>query len=232
MISQPLEKILFFDIETVGIEKDLGSLEKNRPHLHGVFMRYIDWFKKRFPEDENLWAEEIFPNRSALIPEFAKIVCFSAGYLNKGEFKKKNIFNENENELLLEVREFLDKIHGLNFMLCGHNIKTFDMPMLSKRMIINGIRPPQVLPTYATKPWDVKVIDTKELWQFNNNYTLSSLDLVCASMDVQSPKVGDVVGNKVHNEFWNSGNLTAISDYCSKDVESTFNIVKKLFELQ
>jgi hypothetical protein len=51
-------------------------------------------------------------------------------------------------------------------------------------------------------------------------------------MDVQSPKVGDVVGNKVHNEFWNSGNLTAISDYCSKDVESTFNIVKKLFELQ
>ena len=69
IITQQLDKILFFDIETVGIEKDLQTLmEKNFP-LYTVFIRSIDWFRKRFPEDANLSEAEIFKNRAALIPE-------------------------------------------------------------------------------------------------------------------------------------------------------------------
>lgn len=233
MISQPLDKILFFDIETVGIEKDLETLKEKNLSLYTVFIRYLDWFKKRFPEDSDLSEDLIFKNRAALIPEFAKIVCFSAGFLDKnGKLKLKNFYNENEKDLLLEIKAFLDRIQGLNYMLCGHNIKSFDMPTLSKRMIINNIMPPRILPHYAVKPWDIKVIDTKEVWQFNNNYSLSSLDLVCVSMGIDSPKTGDIIGNKVHDEYWNNGNLESISNYCSKDVESTFNIIKKITELQ
>lgn len=233
IITQQLDKILFFDIETVGIEKDLQTLmEKNFP-LYTVFIRSIDWFRKRFPEDANLSEAEIFKNRAALIPEFSKIVCLSAGILDKsGNLKIKAFYNEDEKDLLLEVKGFLDKIYDLNYVLCGHNIKIFDLPMLSKRMVINNIMPSKILPHYAVKPWDIKVIDTKDVWQFNNSYSLSSLDLVCVSLGVESSKIGDIVGNKVHDEYWEGGNLKAISDYCSKDVKSTFDIVKKLIELQ
>lgn len=233
IITQPLDKILFFDIETVGVEKDLETLMETNYALYSVFIRYIDWFHKRFPEDANLSEDEIFKNRAALVPEFAKIICLSAGVLDKhGNLKIKSFHNNSEKDLLVEVRQFLDKIHGLNYMLCGHNIKTFDLPMLSKRMVINNIMPPKILPHYAVKPWDIKVIDTKEVWQFNNNYSLSSLDLVCVSLGIESPKIGDVIGNKVHEEYWNNGNLDSISEYCSKDVESTFNVVQKLINLQ
>lgn len=234
MIKQPFDKILFFDIETVGIEKDLDSLKENNKHLYTVFMRYIDWFYKRFPEDSNLSPDALFQNRAALIPEFSKIICFSAGYLDKtkDDIKIKNFSDANEYELLVEVKGFLEKISNLNFVLCGHNIKSFDLPILSKRMIINNILPPKILPDYSVKPWDIKVIDTKEIWQFSNNYSLCSLDLICAALGVESPKTGEVVGNKVHNEFWSTGNLKSISEYCAKDVESTFNIIKKLIELK
>ena len=37
MIELPLSKILFIDIETVGIEKDWESMERKRPNLARLF---------------------------------------------------------------------------------------------------------------------------------------------------------------------------------------------------
>jgi hypothetical protein len=51
MINIPITKLLFLDIETVGIQPDWDSLEKNRPELAFQFQNYLDWFQKRFPED-------------------------------------------------------------------------------------------------------------------------------------------------------------------------------------
>ena len=49
MIDIPLNKLLFFDLETVGIEKDLPTLKKNRPELARLFESYLDWFIKNIP---------------------------------------------------------------------------------------------------------------------------------------------------------------------------------------
>ena len=51
MINIPLTKILFLDIETVGIQPEWEALENNRPELAYQFRNYHDWFQKRFPED-------------------------------------------------------------------------------------------------------------------------------------------------------------------------------------
>ena len=47
MINIPLTKILFLDIETVGIQPDWDSLELNRPELAYQFRNYHDWFQKQ-----------------------------------------------------------------------------------------------------------------------------------------------------------------------------------------
>jgi predicted PolB exonuclease-like 3'-5' exonuclease len=239
MINIPITKILFLDIETVGGCPDYDACQKFNPEIAEQFDKYFDWFLKRFPEDAVKGIDEderkniVFESRSALVPEFAKIVCVSMAFvMDNGEVKKQTFSGDDEKELLLQVRNLLDRCHKLDFYLCGHNLKNFDIPMLAKRMIINGILPSKILPSYDTKPWEVKAIDTKEIWQYGAYTSIGSLDLVCSTMGIETPKDGEVTGDKVHHAYWIEQKLTQISEYCEKDVDVLVQFIKKLKELK
>jgi hypothetical protein len=233
MINIPITKILFLDIETVGGCPDLESCERFSPEIAEQFNKYFDWFQKRFPEDNGLSKDDIFKKRSALVPEFAKIICVSMAFvMENGDVKKQTFSGDNEKELLTQVRTLLDRCHKLDFYLCGHNLKNFDIPMLAKRMIINGILPSKILPSYDTKPWEVKAIDTKEIWQYGAYTAIGSLDLVCSTMGIPTPKDGEVTGDKVHYAYWVEQKLPQISEYCEKDVNVLIEFIKKLKELK
>ena len=233
MINIPITKILFLDIETVGGCPDLESCERFSPEIAEQFEKYFDWFQKRFPEDINLTKDEVFKKRSALVPEFAKIVCVSMAFvMENGEVKKQTFSGDDEKVLLTQVRSLLDRCHKLDFYLCGHNLKNFDIPMMAKRMIINGILPSKLLPSYDTKPWEVKAIDTKEIWQYGSYTSIGSLDLVCSTMGIETPKDGEVTGDKVHHAYWVEQKLQQISEYCEKDVDVLIQFIKKLKELK
>jgi predicted PolB exonuclease-like 3'-5' exonuclease len=232
MIKIPITKILFLDIETVGGCKDYQTCKTSNPKVAEQFIKYIDWFHKRFPEDSLLSLDEIFARRTALVPEFAKIVCVSVAFVtDNGEVKKQTFADDNEYTLLRDVQKLLDRCGKLDFFLCGHNLKNFDIPMLAKRMIINGLLPPSILPSYDTKPWEIKAIDTKEIWQYGAYTSIGSLDLMCTCMEVPSPKDGEITGDKVHHAYWVDNKLKEIAEYCEKDVEVLINVIKKLKEL-
>lgn len=232
MIKHPLTKILFIDIETVGVSSNYENFKKDYPELHFQFINYIDWFQKRFPEDSGKSLDEIFVNRAALVPEFSKIVCVSVGFVDpKGEIKKQTFFNSDEAQLLKDVNSLLNRVDKLGFVLCGHNLKNFDIPVLAKRMLINSILPSSILPSYDTKPWEIKAIDTKEIWQYGQFGAISSLELMCVSMGIESSKNMEVTGNKVHNSFWMENKYQEIQDYCEKDVEVLIKVVMKLTNL-
>jgi predicted PolB exonuclease-like 3'-5' exonuclease len=229
MINTPLQKILFIDIETVGISSDFDNFRKDYPSLSYQFENYLDWFQKRFPEDSDKPKEQIFVNRAALVPEFCKIVCVSMGFVDpKGEVKKQTFFNSDEKVLLTDVNNLLKRVDKLGFILCGHNIKNFDIPVLAKRMLINGVRPSAILPSYDTKPWDIKAIDTKEIWQYGQFGAICSLELMCISLGVESSKNMEVTGNKVHDAFWVENKYQEIQEYCEKDVDVLINVVMKI----
>jgi len=239
MINVPITKILFLDIETVGGCPDLESCERFSPEIAEQFHKYFDWFLKRFPEDNLMSTTEmelkndIFKKRAALVPEFAKIICVSMAFvMENGEVKKQTFSGDNEKELLTLVRNLLDRCHNLDFYLCGHNLKNFDIPMLAKRMIINGILPSKILPSYDTKPWEVKAIDTKEIWQYGSYTSIGSLDLVCSTMEIPTPKDGEITGDKVHSAYWEEQKLSEISEYCEKDVNVLIEFIKKLKNLK
>jgi predicted PolB exonuclease-like 3'-5' exonuclease len=236
MINIPITKILFLDIETVGRCPDYDSCEKFSPEIAEQFDKYFDWFQKRFPEDAAVDIDPknfMFKRRAALVPEFAKIVCVSMAFvMENGEVKRQTFSGDDEKELLSQVRNLLDRCHKLDFYLCGHNLKNFDIPMLAKRMIINGILPSKILPSYDTKPWEVKAIDTKEIWQYGAYTSIGSLDLVCSTMGIETPKDGEVTGENVHNAYWVEQKLTQISEYCEKDVDVLIQFIKKLKELK
>lgn len=233
MINVPLDKILFIDIETVGIEADYPTLEKKNPKLAELFSNYESWFKKRFPEDIDVTLDQLFQTRTALVPEFARIVTVCLGIVDQsGKFKTTIFSDENERSLLIDLRKTLFRCGELGYFLCGHNVKNFDIPMMAKRMIINGILPSKLLPSYDTKPWEVKAIDTKEIWQYGSYTSIGSLDLVCSTMGIPTPKDGEVTGDKVHNAYWVDQKLPQIAEYCEKDVDVLIEFIKKLKELK
>lgn len=232
MINTPLTKLLFLDIETVGIQPEWKELEKNRPELAFQFRNYFDWFQKRFPEDADKGVEQMFVNRAALVPEFAKIACVSVAFVTeKGETKIQSFSDTDEKKLLIEVQKLLRRIGELGFFLCGHNVKGFDIPMLAKRMIMNGLLPPKILPGHDTKPWEIKALDTKELWQYGGYGSIASLELMCVCMDVESSKNMEVTGNKVHEAYWVKKDIKGIVEYCEKDVLVLIDVIKKITNL-
>jgi uncharacterized protein YprB with RNaseH-like and TPR domain len=238
MIKIPITKLLFIDIETVGLSKNYPDCVQNHPSIANQFNKYFDWFLKRFPEDnikdlgpESL-KEYVFFKRTALVPEFAKIICVCLGFItNDNKIHKQIIIGHDEVDILKETNRLLDYFNEKDFYLCGHNLKNFDIPMLSKRMVINGILPSKLLPSYDTKPWDFKVVDTKELWQFGSYSSISSLDLMCTALGVESPKNSEIKGDDVHEAYWTKDMLHEISQYCEKDVLSLIEVVKKLNSL-
>jgi hypothetical protein len=236
MINIPITKILFLDIETVGISEDYDTCESNNPEIAEQFSKYFDWFQKRFPEDANVDIDAknfMFRRRTALVPEFAKIVCVSFSFVtDKGDIKSQTFSGYNEKKILLDSQTLLERCGKLGFYLCGHNLKNFDIPMLAKRMVINGLLPPSILPSYDTKPWEIKAIDTKEIWQFGSYTSIGSLDLMCTCMDIPSPKEGEITGEKVHDAYWNDGKLKEIAEYCERDVKVLVDVIKKLKELK
>jgi hypothetical protein len=175
----------------------------------------------------------MFVNRSALVPEFARIACVSVAFvMDNGEIKMQSFSDPDEGKMLLDVQKLLYRVGELGFFLCGHNVKGFDIPMLAKRMIINGILPPKILPGHDTKPWEVKAIDTKELWQYGSYGSIASLELMCVSLGVESSKNMEVTGNKVHEAFWVKKDIKGIVEYCEKDVSVLIDVIKKIVELK
>lgn len=241
MINIPITKILFLDIETVGGCPDYQTCINTNPRVAEQFDKYFDWFLKRFPEDKE-WANDrtteehmdiVFKIRAALVPEFSKIVCVSMAFvLDNGETKRQTFSGDDESKILLDVRNLLDRCQKLDFYLCGHNLKNFDIPMLAKRMIINGILPSKLLPSYDTKPWEVKAIDTKEIWQYGSYSSIGSLDLMCSCLNIPTPKDGEINGGMVHEAYWSHNRLSEISEYCEKDVDVLVETIKKLKKLK
>jgi len=233
MINIPLSKILFLDIETVGVQPDWDTLVKENEALSFQFENYFDWFQKRFPEDADKGTGQMFVNRAALVPEFAKIACVSVAFVtDKGERRMQSFSNENEKELLQEAQKLLHKVGELGFFLCGHNVKGFDIPMLAKRMIINGILPPKILPGHDTKPWEIKALDTKEFWQYGGYGSIASLELMCVCLGVESSKNMEVTGNKVHDSYWIKKDIDGIVKYCEKDVSVLIDVIEKILKLK
>jgi uncharacterized protein YprB with RNaseH-like and TPR domain len=233
MINIPLTKLLFLDVETVGIQPDWESLENNRPELAFQFNNYFDWFQKRFPEDADKGVAQMFVNRAALVPEFAKIACVSVAFvMDNGEMKIQSFSDKDEKKLLQDVQKLLRRVGELGFFLCGHNVKGFDIPMIAKRMIMNGLLPPKILPGHDTKPWEIKALDTKELWQYGGYGSIASLELMCVCMGVESSKNMEVTGNKVHEEYWEKDNINGIVEYCEKDVIVLIEVIKKITTLE
>ena len=225
-------KLLFIDIETCGSYATLEELEDKNSVLHNLWNKMGDsYFRRHYPEDERMSDGELFKKYSGLLPEFGRVVCVSAGFITGEERKIQSFTKGGEEDILKETVNLLNRVNKLGFSLCGHNIKTFDLPYLGKRMLINKIKPSPIMPSYNTKPWEIKALDTKELWNFGSYKGLSALHLVCSVLGLDTPKDGKVDGSNIHKSYYMDNNISEIKEYCEKDVNALMDIVSHVKSL-
>ena len=206
--------VLFLDIETVSAYKSFSELSPRMKEL---------WTKKAksLSKSEDDTPEELY-KRAGIYSEFGKIVCISVGFMvekdNQRFFRLKSFYGDDEKTLLKEFNDLLFKsFTAENQYLCGHNAKEFDFPYIARRSLINGLKLPPQLNISGKKPWEIKHLDTMDLWRFGDYKSYTSLNLLTAVFDIPTPK-DDIDGSQVGKVYWEEHNIERIAKYCQKDV--------------
>ena len=216
-----ITKILFLDIETVPQFTSFNQVPERWKAL---------WEKKSnsIKRDSDLTVDELYP-RAGIYAEFGKIVCISVGYFSSAgssyQFRVKSFYSHNELELLNDFCKMLAKyFNNPDDLLCAHNGKEFDFPYIARRCVINKISLPEMLNTAGKKPWEIRHLDTMELWKFGDYKSFTSLDLLAASFNIPTPK-DDIDGSQVWKVYWEENNLERIQLYCQKDVITVAQLI-------
>ena len=222
------EKMFFFDAEWVPQSETYGLYQIEHPEMAEVFAHQCDKWKGKDPKgwDYSKYWEE----KAHFAPEYCKIICISYGYFNKGEFIVQSIYGEDEYKILEPFRTVLDKVYKAGFVLTGYAIKRFDMPWLSKRMMINGIKPHSSISLYGKKPWEVIAFDIPEVWgQGSMGESYTPFEVASTALGVGNSK-DDLSGDKVMRAYYD-GELERIKNYCELDVIKSKDLTVKILDL-
>jgi hypothetical protein len=205
------ENVLFLDIETVPQYSGFNEIPEKFQNL---------WSEKAKTFRDEKPADEAY-ERAGIYAEFGKIICISVGVITEKPERKlriKSFFGNNEKELLESFFEMLKKhFFRSENLLCAHNGKEFDFPYIARRGLINGLKLPAILDNSGKKPWEIKHLDTLELWKFGDYKHYTSLNLLTAIFGIPSPK-DDISGSDVAKVYYEEKNLPRIVHYCEKDV--------------
>lgn len=217
-----LNNILFLDIETVPQETSYLGMDEETKKL---------WEQKtQYQRREEVSAEDFY-ERAGIWAEFGKIICISVGYFNNKSdirnFRVTSFFGE-EKKILQDFSNLLNEnFHLTAHLLCGHNIKEFDIPFIARRMIINDLALPQKINLFGKKPWEVPHLDTLELWKFGDYKHFTSLKLLTKIFGIKSPK-DDIDGSEVARVFYIENDIDRIVTYCEKDVIAVAQVFLKM----
>ena len=205
--------VLFLDIETVPMVQNYEELPENFRPL---------WDKKASAWIKDDETPKNHFNRAGIYAEFGRIICISVGIIfyrhGKRHLRLKSFSGHDEHALLTDFATMCHRsFGGAEHYLCAHNGKEFDFPYIARRMLINGIGLPRLFDLAGRKPWEVKHLDTMELWKFGDYKSYTSLNLLTAVFGIPTPK-DDIDGSQVAHVYYVEQNLPRIVTYCQKDV--------------
>lgn len=211
-----VQQIIFLDIETVPFTNDFDSLTDRHKAA---------WSKKAGYQRSDVYESDeiLYHTRAGIFAEFGRIVCISIGVLVQGEKGKqvriKSFYGDDEKQLLEDFCDLINnKFKDKDIYFCAHNGKEFDFPYICRRLLINKLVIPETLNITGKKPWEVKHLDTLDMWKFGDYKHYTSLDLLASVFDIPTSK-DDIDGSQVAGVYYKEENgLERIKTYCEKDV--------------
>lgn len=213
-----MANIIYFDIETVSWCPSYTDLSDQMKKLWDK--KCLSWLT------DDVTVESLYIDKAGIFAEFGKIVCISCGYYTpEREFISQSFAGKDEHQLLSEFFTFLEQYPSA--LLCGHNIKEFDIPYTCRRWIIQGLKLPTMLNMRDKKPREIGHKDTMEMRKFGDYKAYTSLALLCEVFGIHTPK-DDIDGSQVGRVFWEQWDIDRIVTYCEKDVWATAQLYQKI----
>ncbi|AKH32588.1 putative 3'-5' exonuclease related to the exonuclease domain of PolB [candidate division SR1 bacterium Aalborg_AAW-1] len=213
-----MANIIYFDIETVSGCPSYTDLSDQMKKLWDK--KCLSWLT------DDVTVESLYIDKAGIFAEFGKIVCISCGYYTpEREFISQSFAGQDEHQLLSEFFAFLEQYPSA--LLCGHNIKEFDIPYTCRRGMIQGLTLPAMLNMRDKKPREIPHKDTMEMRKFGDYKAYTSLALLCEIFGIHTPK-DDIDGSQVGRVFWEQGDIDRIVTYCEKDVWATAQLYQKI----
>ena len=216
-------ELFHFDIETAGEYRDYDEFSKNDERgaklFEGKWAR-MGWDKKFSLEDSYL-------DQSGIMSTYGRIVCISFGYLDSsGQKQIRSFCGDDEKDIVASFNDLLKKIGQKSFKLSGFRINYFDIPWVLHKLHKYGIEPAEMIAPYDRKPWDMRIVDMADDWKQKFAYAFS-FDEMCYELGVPSPK-SKMDGSLVH-EYYHSGRIEEIKEYCEMDVSSSIDAGKIIY---
>ncbi len=206
---------VYFDIETIPAQDD-AALER-------AYAGVKPPANIKKPESIEKWMNE--NAEAAAIEALGKTsfdggrghVCTIAWAIEDGEIMSAHV-NDLDNESYA-ISMFFDAVRSQSrAVLVGHNILGFDIPFLTKRAVVLGVK----LPFSSSwprdpKPWEKSCQDTMIMWAGGRG-TVSMNDL-CDIFGI--PGKGDGMHGSEVAQAWADGRHDEIAEYCREDVMRT-----------
>lgn len=217
--------LICFDLETTGSHSSLSKMGEENPRMIDLWERLYE--KRRLANDQRFLEcssqEEAYVKNAGLYPEFGRIVNASFAKYDEtnNTIQVISVGGDNESEIIRSCNTMFSR----SSWVAGHNVKGFDVPFFSRRAYINRIMPHDNIDTVTKKPWDVRILDTQEIWKFGSfGHSFTSLDLLTTCMGLESPKT-EHFGAHVTDMFWEKWDLEGIAKYCEGDVITTMKLL-------
>ncbi|MCK9562838.1 MAG: 3'-5' exonuclease [Bacteroidales bacterium] len=218
----PISNILFVDIETVPQYPSYIAVPNFERDL---------WNKKAARlAAKNTPPSELY-KKAGIFAEFGKIVCISVAYMprskNSETVRVRSFYGDDEKEILSGFSSLVSTYFNTSkTYMCAHNGNEFDFPFIARRMLIHGMSIPLALDTRRQKPWEIRHIDTLDLWRFGDYKNYTSLSLLTHIFTIPTPK-DDIDGSMVCDIYWKHKDLLRIMTYCQKDVVAVLQLFRK-----
>lgn len=224
-----LWNMLFFDIECVPQQPSFYDLDDG---MKALWEKKFGGTQRFLNEGEEHKADDSYETRSGIYAEFGKVIVISCWHFSKTgdgtrQFHIKSFAGDNERDVIKWFFDLLNEHYSKTFhLLCGHNIREFDIPYICRRALVNWLELPTILDLNGKKPWEVNHVDTLELRKFGDRKSFTSLDLLCRVMWIETPK-DDISGEQVARVYRDDKDLPRIQTYCEKDVVATAQLLLK-----
>jgi predicted PolB exonuclease-like 3'-5' exonuclease len=217
--------LFMFDIETCGEYPDYNTflLEDER----GAKL-FESKFKKMSWESKYENVETAYLETAGIISTYGKICCISFGYIdNNGDKQIRSYYGKDERYIVESFNNLLKKIEKKDFSLSGFRILYFDIVWILHKLHKYGITPANIINIYNKKPWELRIVDIADDWKSKFAWAFSFDELVY-ELGINSPKE-NMNGSQVHEYFW-SGRIEEIKEYCEKDVIACIEVSKIIYE--
>lgn len=133
-------------------------------------------------------------------------------------------FSDDEATLLHQFWDQIDK-HGAEDALCGFNVKSFDLPFLVRRSLINHVAVPKWIVEELMKFNSNYILDLRAYWQLGDKQARGSLSAICQAVGI--PVKESEVGGHNFYQHWKN-NFDECLRYCVQDTKACIELADRM----